>query len=137
MVLMRGSLLASLYSLPVTAILILFGKTLISLYLGPAYSTLDIQMIYTPLIILLLGFSFVNILYWNRAALLAFNRPVFPTIVNFIGMLLKVGIVLTFGTRLGAVGFAAVLVGYYIFTISLAVQRVVRDVHNNLVLTDA
>lgn len=136
-VLKRGSLLAAFYSLPVTALLILFGKPIIALQVGSGYSAQEIQMIYAPFVILLLGFSFVNILYWNRAALLAFNRPVFPTIVNFVGMLLKVAVVLFFGAQLGAVGFAAVLVGYYVFTISFAVQRVVKDVRRNLALGDA
>ncbi len=135
-VLKRGSLLAASYSLPVTTILIIFGKRLISLYLGSGYSAQDIHMIYVPLVILLLGFSFVNIFYWNRAALLAFNRPVFPTIVNFIGMLLKVGVIVIFGASLGASGFAALLVGYYVFTITFAVQRVLKDVRENLSLTE-
>jgi len=133
-VLKRGSLLASLYSLPVTLILIVFGKAFIGLYVGAGYSAQDIQMIYMPLVVLLLGFSFVNIFYWNRAALLAFNRPVYPTIVNFIGMLIKVSVVLFFGARLGALGFAAALIGYYVFTVGLAVQRVRKDVRQHLAM---
>jgi O-antigen/teichoic acid export membrane protein len=131
-VLKRGSLIASVYSLPVSTFLIIFGRSLIGLYLGPAYSAADIQIVYQALVILLLGFSFVNIFYWNRAALLAFNRPVFPTVVNFAGMLLKVSVILVFGSALGATGFAAALIGYYIFTVSLAVLRVRNDVVKNL-----
>lgn len=131
-VLKRGSLLASLYSLPVTAFLILFGRTLIGLYLGPAYTAADIQSVYQILVILLLGFSLVNIFYWNRAALLAFNRPVYPTLVNFVGMLLKVAIILVWGAALGPTGFALVLIGYYLFTIALAVLRVLSDVRRHL-----
>jgi O-antigen/teichoic acid export membrane protein len=131
-VLKRGSLIASIYSLPVSTFLIVFGRSLIGLYLGPAYSAADIQIVYQALVILLLGFSFVNIFYWNRAALLSFNRPVFPTIVNFVGMLLKVSVILVFGSALGATGFAAALIGYYIFTVSLAVMRVRNDVVKNL-----
>lgn len=133
-VLKRGSLLASLYSLPVSLILIVFGKAFIGLYVGAGYSAQDIQMIYRLLVVLLLGFSFVNIFYWNRAALLAFNRPVYPTIVNFIGMLIKVSVVLFFGARLGALGFAAALIGYYVFTIGLAVWRVRKDVRQHLAM---
>jgi len=131
-VLKRGSLIASIYSLPVSTFLIIFGRSLIGFYLGPAYSAADIQIVYQALVILLLGFSFVNIFYWNRAALLAFNRPVFPTIVNFVGMLLKVSVILVFGSALGATGFAAALIGYYIFSVSLAVMRVRNHVVKNL-----
>ena len=128
----RGSLLASIYSLPVTAFLILFGRTLIGVYLGPDYAAADIQCIYQILVILLLGFSVVNIFYWNRSALLAFNRPVYPTLVNFVGMVLKVSVILIWGAALGATGFALVLVGYYLFTIALAVMRVLSDVRSHL-----
>src|SRR3990172_7016183 len=125
-VLRRGSLLASLYSLPVTIGLILFGRWAITLYAGEEFLPA-----YLPLVILLFGYSFVNVFYWNRAALLAFNRPLYPTLVNFIGMLLKVaGIFLLAG--FGAVAFAALLAGYYFFTVGLAVVRVVQDLRIHL-----
>jgi O-antigen/teichoic acid export membrane protein len=126
-VLRKGSALAAAYSLPVTAGLILFGRSLITLVYGA-----DFLPAYEPLVVLLLGFSFVNIFYWNRAALLAFNRPVYPTLVNFVGMLLKVGGILLFASTYGAVGFAALLVGYYLFTVGLAVVRVLNDVRRHL-----
>ncbi|TAK13022.1 MAG: hypothetical protein EPO32_06605 [Anaerolineae bacterium] len=121
-VLRRGSLMAGIYSLPITFVLILFGKWVIELYAGAEYLPA-----YGPLVILLIGYLFVNVFYWNRVALLALNRPVFPTLVNFVGMLLKVGGILLITDRYGAVGFAALLSGYYIFTILAAVTRSVLD----------
>jgi O-antigen/teichoic acid export membrane protein len=126
-VLRKGSMLAAAYSLPVTAGLILFGRPLIERVWG-----LEFSPAYEPLVVLLFGFSFVNIFYWNRAALLAFNRPVYPTLVNFVGMLLKGGGILLFANTYGAVGFAALLVGYYLFTVGLAVVRVLNDVRRHL-----
>lgn len=126
-VLKRGSQLASVYSFPVMLVLLFFGRQIITLWAGP-----DFVDAYAPLVILVLGYTFVNILYWNRAALLAFNRPVYPTIINFIGMLLKVGAILLIGGSLGAVGFAALLAGYYVFTVGLAALRVRRDVREHL-----
>jgi O-antigen/teichoic acid export membrane protein len=124
-VLQRGSLLALIYSLPVTLFLIVFGRQVILLF-GEKYLPA-----YLPLVILLIGFGFTNIFYWNRAALLALNRPVYPTIINFIGMILKVtGIFLFAG--FGAVAFAALLAGYYIFTVGLAAIKVQRDVRARL-----
>jgi len=122
-VLGRGSLLAALYSIPVAIVLILFGREVILLYTNdpgalPAYA---------PLVILVLGYTFANVFYWSRAALLAFNRPVYPTLVNFAGMLLKVAGIFLFASY-GAVAFAALLSGYYVFTVSLSVLRVVADV---------
>lgn len=126
-VLRRGSFMAGLYSLPVTGLLILFGRPVIALYLGEAFLPA-----YEPLVVLLIGYLFVNLFYWNRVALLAFNRPVFPTLVNVVGMFLKVAGVFVIGERFGAVGFAALLSGYYIFTIGAAVLRVRADLGHKL-----
>lgn len=125
-VLRRGSLLAALYSIPVALVLVLFGRELIVLYTGPNFLPS-----YEPLVVLLIGYTFSNIFYWNRAALLAFNRPIYPTLVNFTGMILKIIGVLTLA-YLGAVGFAAVLSFYYIYTVGLAVLRVRRDLREHL-----
>jgi len=127
-ILKRGSLLAALYSLPVTAALIIFGRQIIVLYSGNP----EAVEAYVPLVILLIAFSFVNIFYWNRAALLAFNRPVYPTIVNLIGMLLKVTGIILFAQTYGVIAFAALLAAYYIFTVGLAVFRVRKDVRQHL-----
>ncbi|MCL5429079.1 MAG: oligosaccharide flippase family protein [Chloroflexi bacterium] len=125
-VLRRGSMLAALYSLPVAAFLILFGPQVITLY-----TKQDLPEVYAPLLVLLMGYSVVNIFYWSRAALLAFNRPVFPTIVNTIGMVLKVVGIFIFAP-LGAVAFAALLAGYYVFTVGIAVIRILQDVRAHL-----
>jgi stage V sporulation protein B len=125
-ILRRSSAIASLYSLPVAFVLIVFGRQVIGLYQGENFLPA-----YLPLVILVIGYTFVNIFYWNRAALLAFNRPVYPTLVNFVGMLLKVAGVFLFASY-GAVGFAALLSGYYIFTVGLAVLRVFNDVRTHL-----
>jgi O-antigen/teichoic acid export membrane protein len=125
-VLQRGSLLAMLYSIPVALVLVIFGRELITLYTGTKFLPS-----YEPLVVLLIGYTFSNIFYWNRAALLAFNRPIYPTIVNFTGMILKViGVLLL--AQYGAVGFAAVLSFYYIYTVGLAVLRVRRDLREHL-----
>ncbi len=125
-ILRRGSQLAALYSLPVTLGLILFGHQAILLL-----STEEFLPAYTPLVVLLIGYGFANIFYWNRAALLAFNRPVYPTLINFTGMVLKVIGIFLFASY-GAVAFAALLSGYYIFTVGLAVLRVRQDLRAHL-----
>jgi O-antigen/teichoic acid export membrane protein len=125
-VLRRGSLLAALYSIPIAVILILFGRQIINLYQGAEFLPA-----YLPLVILTIGYTFVNLFYWSRAALLAFNRPVYPTLVNLAGMLLKVAGVLAFAAY-GAVAFAALLSGYYIFTVGLSVLRIQQDLRRHL-----
>ncbi|MDH5506074.1 MAG: oligosaccharide flippase family protein [Anaerolineae bacterium] len=122
-VLQRGSLLAAAYSLPVILVLVAFGQPLIELVFKSKYLPA-----YPALVILLVGYTFVNIFYWNRVALLALNRPVFPTIVNFIGMLVKVAGIFVLGERYGYIQFAALLSGYYIFTVGLAAGRAILDI---------
>jgi hypothetical protein len=74
-----------------------------------------------------LGFTFVNIFYWNRVALLSLSRPVFPTVINTIGMILKVTTIFWLAERFGALAFAGLLIAYYVFTNGAAVLRVFAD----------
>ncbi len=127
-ILKQGSRLATAYSVPVTLGLVVLGKWVIQITYG-----LDYLPAYEPLIILLVGFTFVNIFYWNRVALLALARPVFPTIVNFAGMVLKVLCILLFLPGWGYQGFAFLLSGYYIFTVGIAAARAVVDLRDRIV----
>ena len=122
-VLRQGSRLSAIYSVPVTLVLIIFGKWLIGVTYGPEYLPT-----YSALIVLLIGYTFVNIFYWNRVALLSFGRAIYPTIVNFIGMVLKVAATFMLVPRYGYVASATLLAGYYFFTVGAAAVRVFLDV---------
>lgn len=124
-ILKQGSRLAALYSVPVTVALIFLGRWVIGLLYGPEYSPA-----YPALIVLLLGFTFVNILYWNRVALLSLARPIFPTIINFIGMVIKVALIFALESMLSPVIFAVLLAGYYIFTVGIAAWRSMMDINH-------
>jgi O-antigen/teichoic acid export membrane protein len=123
----KGSLLAGLYTGPLILGLIIFGKFILKLMYGikslPAYPIL---------VILLIGYLFSNVFFWNRIALLALNRPAYLTTVNFIGMVIKVVGIVIYVPIYGVLLFAALLSGYYIFTVSLAVIQVRRELLNNL-----
>ena len=121
-VLRQGSRLSAAYSIATTLALGLFGRWLISRVYGAEYLPS-----YPALIILLVGFTFVNIFYWNRVALLSLSRPVFPTIVNFVGMVIKVAAILLLVPDYGYLAFAILLTGYYIFTVGIAAARVLLD----------
>ncbi len=122
-ILRQGSRLAAAYSVPVTLFLILFGQWIISYVYGIEYLPA-----YPALVVLLIGYTFVNIFYWNRVALLSLSRPVFPTLVNFAGMLLKVAAVYWLVPVFGYTAFAGILSGYYLFTVGIAAARVSLDV---------
>lgn len=123
-VLRQGSRLSALYSIPTTLILVLFGRWIIATVYRP-----DFLPSYPALVILLTGFTFVNIFYWNRVALLSLGRPVFPTMVNFIGMVMKIAAIVFFVPQFGYLVFAFSLAGYYIFTVGIAAARVFFDLH--------
>lgn len=123
-VLKQGSRLAALYSVPVTLGLAIFGQWVLSITYGPEFLPA-----YPALLILIVGYTFVNIFYWNRVALLSLSRPVFPTVINLVGMVLKVAAIFIFVPQYGYVVFAALLAAYYFFTVGLAVIRVFKDVN--------
>jgi O-antigen/teichoic acid export membrane protein len=127
-VLRQGSRLAAVYSVPVTLGLVVLGKWVISLTYGSAYIPA-----YEPLVILLIGFAFANIFYWNRVALLSLARPVYPTVVNFTGMLIKLAGIFILLPGGGYLAFAGLLSGYYLYTIGLAALRVYFDLKNRAV----
>jgi O-antigen/teichoic acid export membrane protein len=126
-VLKQGSRLAAAYSVPVMFGLVLFGQPLLRLY-GPKYLPA-----YPALVILLIGYTFVNVFYWNRVALLSLARPVFPTLVNFVGMIMKVSLILFLAPIFGYLIFPALLSGYYVFTVGIAALRVYVDLHHRAV----
>ena len=121
-VLKQGSRLAAAYSLPVALGLILLGQPIIVLTYGTEY-----RPAYPAMILLLVGYTFTNIFYWNRVALLSLARPVFPTLVNFVGMVLKISLIFLLVTYYGYLAYAALLSGYYIFTVGIAAARVFVD----------
>ena len=124
-VLKQGSRLAAAYSIPVTLGLIVFGQFFIRLTYGTEFLPT-----YPALVILLVGYTFTNIFYWNRVALLSLARPVFPTLVNLTGMILKVGLIFLLVPDYGYLAFAALLSGYYIYTVGIAAARVFLDLRN-------
>ncbi len=124
-VLKQGSRLAALYSVPVTLGLVVFGRWVIGLLYGPEYLPA-----YPATIVLLIGFTFVNILYWNRVALLSLARPIFPTIINLVGMVIKVGLIFALRDVLSPELFAVLLGGYYLFTVGIAAWRSVSDINH-------
>lgn len=127
-ILRKGSTLGVMYMTPFILAAIFLGKPIILLY-GEEFLPA-----YPAWLILLAGYFVVNVFFWNRVALLALNRPIYPTIVNFIGMVFKVAGIIYLVPTYGFLVFAALLSGYYIFTVSLAAIRVGADVRKNVLL---
>lgn len=118
----NGSKLAAVFSLPIILGVLILGKPVLGFVYGvewlPAYPLL---------LILLVGFTIDNIYFWNRIALLALNRPVFPTIINIIGLGLKILGIFILTAQFEAFAFAGLLSGYMVFTALASAFRVYRD----------
>lgn len=117
-VLRQGSMLAFSYTLLASAGLLLFGRPLIQFVYDPSFLPA-----YPALLILLVGFLIANTFYWNRTALLSLGRADYPTKVNLVAAVLKVGGILILVPAFGYLGSAALLAFFYLFTITLNVQK--------------
>ncbi|MBN2501891.1 MAG: oligosaccharide flippase family protein [Anaerolineales bacterium] len=123
----RSSRLAAAYSLPLIVLLAIFGRWVISVVYGPEWLPA-----FPLLLILMVGHVWDNIFFWNRVGLLALNRPIFPTTVNFAAMLIKIPLIFLLVDQFQAYTFAALLSGYYIFTSGISAGRVLLDVRRHL-----
>ncbi len=122
-VLRQGSRLAALYSGFAALFLVIFGRWLIARLYTPAFLPA-----YPALLILLVGLLIANTFYWNRTALLSLNLPAYPTQVNAAAALAKVALGLLLIPQYGYLVSAALLAGYYFFSIGFNVRKTYREI---------
>ncbi len=124
-VLQQGSLMAFVYSILAGLFLVFFGRPLIAFFYTPEYLPS-----YPALLILMVGLLVANTFYWNRIALLSLGLADYPAKVNLIAALLKVVGILTIVPVFGYLGSAALLSGFYLFSVSFNVRRTVIELKN-------
>lgn len=114
----RTSLIAVAWTGVVTVGLLVAGNWLLGLFKGGEYLPA------MPLIwVLLIGFSFANIFYWNRSLLLAFSRPNFPLAAATVAGMIKIALMFLLVPKFGAVMQAALLSLFFILSIgAMAVE---------------
>lgn len=78
---------------------------------------------YPVLLVLLVGYGFANILFWNRSLLLALGLPAYPLKVNFWTALAKVVLTLLIVPVYGYIAQAVLLSSYFVISIGLMVWR--------------
>lgn len=110
----RTSVISTIW-LVITAFgLLLFGEWLLTLYKQGEYLPA------LPIVwILMVGFGFASILYWNRPLMLAFHRPNFPLAVTSTAGLIKIGLMFLLVPQYGVKIQAALLSLYFVFTIGV------------------
>ncbi len=127
-----GSLIAASYSLAAAGGLAIFGVWVVSLW-GPEF----LPESYWALLVLLPGVIVVSVFYWNRSVLLPLGLPEYPTKVTLAAALAKVGLIFLLVPRLGAVGMAISLGGFFIGTAALMVWKTLREIRRKAALSPA
>jgi O-antigen/teichoic acid export membrane protein len=113
-ILRQGSWLAFSYAVAASLVLLIFGPLIIRILYTPEFLPA-----YPALLILSVGYLVADTFYWNRIALLALGLPDYPTKVNLIAAGLKITGILLIVPVFGYLGSAALLTGFYLFSVSL------------------
>ena len=121
-ILRQGSFMALAYSVAAGLFLIIFGKALIAFFYTPEFLPS-----YPALLILMVGLLVANTFYWNRIALLSLGLADYPAKINSIAAVLKIIGMLMIVPIFGYLGSAALLSGFYIFSVSLNVRKTFRE----------
>jgi O-antigen/teichoic acid export membrane protein len=124
----RVTAIAAAWTGAVAVGLLLFGKSLLfdtwTLF-GRTFHIYKPEFApsYQVLLILLTGFGFANILFWNRPLLLALGKAEIPLRVGFWGMVIKVALTFLLLPQAGYLAEAWLLSGYFICTISVIIWQ--------------
>lgn len=126
-ILRQGSLLAFAYSAIAGVFLIIFGKPLIAFF----YTT-EFLPAYPALLILMVGLIVANTFYWNRISLLSLGLADYPAKVNSIAAVLKIIGIWAIVPVYGYLGSAALLSGFYIFSVSFNVRKTFLEIKSRV-----
>jgi O-antigen/teichoic acid export membrane protein len=134
----RVSIIAGVWTGAVALGLVLFGQQVIFtpwsffghplLIMGKTFSPLKASFLpaFPAMLVLLIGFGFANILFWNRSLCLALGLPDYPLKVYLWGMVVKVALAFLLIRQAGAAGYiveAWLLSGFFLVTVGLTVWR--------------
>lgn len=110
----RTSMIALVWTGAVAVGLLLFGKWGLSIYKGGEFLP-SLSIIW----ILLAGYGFASVFYWNRLVILAFGRPNFPLAVTAIAGLIKIGLMFLLVPIYGVNMQAVLLSAYFVASIGI------------------
>jgi O-antigen/teichoic acid export membrane protein len=108
--LQRVSLISAGITAAIALVLVVFGRPLVQLYGS------EFLPAYPALLVLLAGYGFSNLVFWNRPLLLALGLPGYPFWITLVCGTLKIGLSLLIIPRFGFVGAAGLLAGYFIIS---------------------
>lgn len=105
--------------------LVFFGKWVIGLLYEPEFIPA-----YPVLMVLLVGFGFANIFFWNRPLLLSFGLPMFPFYAMLVSGVLKVALAFPLVPRYGNVAEAALLSLYFLLSVGLILGKGFKEIRS-------
>jgi O-antigen/teichoic acid export membrane protein len=118
----RTSLISLVYTLAVAAGFILVAPFFLRIYGNGEYLPA------LPLIlVLLLGYGFANVFFWNRPLLLAFGKPNSPLWITAAAGAVKTALMFVLVRPFGYLAQAGLLSAYFIFSIAAIVWRGLKE----------
>lgn len=127
----RITVISAIWTGLVALLMILFGKWIIRI----AYTDQFVPA-YGPLMILLIGFGFANIFFWNRKLLLAFGKANIPLYILAIAAVLKIGFSFWLVPAYGINAEAWLLSGNFILSVGVMVFIGLRMVTNGMMQSE-
>lgn len=106
--------------------LTLLGGWLITTFYGAGFAPA-----YPALLLLLVGYGFANIFYWNRNLLLSFGLPDYPLKVTAFAGAVKLLLTFLLVPRFGYLMEAALLSAFFIVSIGLIVRRGLKEINRH------
>lgn len=120
----RMTIISASWTFFVALIMVFFGKWLIGLIYTPEFVPA-----YPATMILLAGFGFSNIFFWNRSLLLSFGKANIPLYVLFAAAVFKVGLSFWIVPHFGIEGEALLLSGNFVLSVGILVFIGLKLVH--------
>ncbi len=114
----RTSLIALVYTLAAASGFALLGPWFFGIYSAGKYLPA-----LPAILLLLLGYGFANVFFWNRPLLLAFSRPNEPLFITAAAGAVKTVLMFVLVRPFGYLAQAALLSGYFVVSIAAIVLR--------------
>ena len=124
----RLTLISAAWTGAVAVGLLAFGNWLIIRFYGIEFAPSTPAML-----ILLAGFGFANIFYWNRNLLLSLGQPNYPLVVMTIAGAVKIALSFLLVPRFGYLMETALISAFFIVSIGLIALRGIREVQRQAI----
>lgn len=119
----RVTLISAGWTALVLLVMLVAGKWLIGLFYGSEFVPA-----YPVTMLLLVGFGFANIFFWNRSLLLSFGKANIPLYILLVAAVIKTGLAFWVVPAHGALGEGWLLTGYLVASTAVLVYLGLRMV---------